>query len=47
MGIQPTYMRYAATGDLTLTDGTTVVEETGDMIYEYNFVGRPDPRAGI
>lgn len=48
MGIQPTYMRYYADGTLTLTqaDGNTSTE-SGDMIYEYNYVGRPDPRAHI
>lgn len=48
MGIQPTYMRYFANGTLTLTaaDGT-VTTESGDMIYEYNYPGRPDPRARI
>ncbi|MEA5055615.1 MAG: hypothetical protein VB093_19520, partial [Propionicimonas sp.] len=48
MGIQPTYMRYFANGTLTLTaaDGT-VTTESGDMIYEYNYTGRPDPRARI
>lgn len=48
MGVQPTYLRYYADGTLTLTaaDGT-VTTESGDMIYEYNYPGRPDPRAHV
>lgn len=47
MGIQPTYMRYYATGELTITDPERSVTEAGDMIYEFNYPGRPDPRAHI
>lgn len=47
LGIQPTYMRYYATGELTVTGSEGTVTETGDMIYEFNYPGRPDPRAHI
>lgn len=48
MGIQPTYLRYYATGTLTLTAaGGTSTTESGDMIYEFNYPGRPDPRAHL
>lgn len=48
MGIQPTYMRYTATATLTITgpDGATH-RETGDMIYEFNYPGKPDPRVQL
>lgn len=47
-GIQPTYMRFFADGHicLTLSDGRSDTSE-GTMIYEYNYVGRPDSRAGV
>lgn len=50
MGIKPTYMRYYADGSLTLTrDGadTPEIDVAGDMIYEFNFPGVPDERAGL
>ncbi len=47
MGIQPTYMRYYATATLRVDDGNGTTSESGDMIYEFNYIGRPDPRAGI
>ncbi len=47
MGIQPTYMRYYATATLRVEDGNGTTSESGDMIYEFNYIGRPDPRAGI
>lgn len=48
MGIQPTYMRYTATATLTITgpDGATH-RETGEMIYEFNYPGKPDPRVQL
>lgn len=39
LGIQPTYMRF-------FTDGKTS-ENSGEMSYEYNCVGREDPKAGV
>lgn len=47
MGIQPSYARYRAEGTLTITDGSQVVTEHGEMNYELNYVGRPDTRAPI
>lgn len=50
MGIKPSYMRYFADGHLTLTrDGadTPEVDVAGDMIYEFNYPGVPDERAGL
>ncbi|MEE8717305.1 MAG: hypothetical protein SOI26_08285 [Coriobacteriales bacterium] len=46
-GIAPAYVRYYAEGNLRLTlDGRTETS-SGDMIYEYNYTGREDPRAGV
>lgn len=47
MGIQPTYMRYYAKGDLAITRDGATETVSGDMIYEFNYPGRPDPRAHI
>lgn len=47
MGIAPAYMRYYAEGTLELTLGGETVESSGDMIYEYNYTGREDERAGV
>lgn len=47
MGIQPTYMRYAATATIAVTDENGTATESGDMIYEFNYPGRPDPRAQV
>lgn len=48
MGIKPSYMRYYAVGKLTLTDAqSAVTTESGDMIYELNYPGVPDERAGL
>lgn len=46
-GIQPTYLRFFADGGVKLTlDGKTT-ESTGTMLYEYNYMGRVDPRADV
>lgn len=47
LGIRPSYMRYRAVGTLTLTDGSEVLTESGEMTYEFNYVGRPDDRAPL
>lgn len=47
MGIQPTYMRFFAHGGLSLTLNGETSHSTGTMIYEYNYNGREDPRAGV
>lgn len=47
LNIQPVYMRYYATGTLKIIDGDQVEETSGDMIYEYNYMGKPDPLAKI
>ncbi|PWF27247.1 hypothetical protein [Ancrocorticia populi] len=47
MGIKPAYMRYYANGTLTMTNSEGTVEESGDMIYEFNYPGVPDPRAHL
>lgn len=47
LNIQPVYMRYYATGILKIIDGDQVEETSGDMIYEYNYMGKPDPLAKI
>ncbi|WP_293824716.1 lipocalin-like domain-containing protein [uncultured Brevundimonas sp.] len=46
-GIQPTYMRYYAKGDLAITRAGETETVSGDMIYEFNYPGKPDPRAHI
>lgn len=47
MGIKPSYMRYYATGTLKITDADGATTERGDMIYEFNYPGVPDPRARL
>lgn len=47
MGIQPTYLRFFAEGSIRLTSGDEMHEDSGTMIYEYNYVGREDDRAGV
>lgn len=47
MGIRPSYARYRADGSLTITDHDQTVTEHGEMIYELNYVGRPDSRAPL
>ena len=37
MGIQPTDLRYYATGTLTIANDDGTITETGDMIYELNY----------
>ncbi|MDO5609113.1 MAG: lipocalin-like domain-containing protein [Capnocytophaga sp.] len=47
-GIMPTYMRYYAKADLTiLEEGKADIHETGDMIYEFAYFGKPDSRAHL
>lgn len=46
-GIQPTYMRFFAEGNVKLTKNGVTSESSGNMIYEYNYVGREDIRAGV
>ncbi|MEA5118911.1 MAG: hypothetical protein VB036_15035 [Propionicimonas sp.] len=47
-GISPVYIRYFATGSVTLNlPGQEPVTESGDMIYEYPITGNPDPRADV
>lgn len=47
LGIQPTYMRYYAKADLTIIENGTETHRTGDMIYEFNYIGKPDSRAHL
>jgi hypothetical protein len=48
IGIAPVYMRYFAKGGVTFTDTQgNVTSSTGDMIYEYNYMGKPDTRAHV
>ncbi|WP_293824714.1 lipocalin-like domain-containing protein [uncultured Brevundimonas sp.] len=46
-GLQPTYTRYFAIGDLVVTEGDEVIRSTGNMIYEFLYSGKPDVRAGL
>ena len=47
MGCRPTYVRYFAHGSMRLELGGTVIEEDGDMIYEYNYMGKEELGAGV
>lgn len=47
MGINPVYMRYYADGDVKIIDGDEVDQSSGDMIYEYNYLGKEDERADV
>jgi len=49
MAIAPIYMRYYAKGDVTFNrpDAEEPVKSSGDMIYEYAYLGKPDPRAKV
>jgi hypothetical protein len=46
-GIMPSYIRFFADGGIKLTIDGNVTESSGTMIYEYNYVGREDDRAGV
>lgn len=46
-GIAPAYIRYYGQGELKLTLDGRAETSTGNMIYEYNYTGREDPRAGV
>ena len=47
-GTEPVYLRYFAQGDLTLhVAGHDGISESGSMIYEYPYIGKPDPRARV
>ncbi|WP_258087921.1 lipocalin-like domain-containing protein [Weissella fangxianensis] len=47
IGLKPAYVRYFAKGSLTLAiDGQTITE-SGDMIYEYPYIGKEDERANV
>ena len=47
MNAAPIYMRYYAKGSVTLTDPSGKIESSGDMIYEYAYLGKPDERAHV
>lgn len=47
MGIQPEYVRYYATGQLTLTQNGQTTTQRGHLIYEYNYLGKPTPEAHV
>lgn len=46
-GIQPTYMRFFARGNIKITKNKIITESAGTMIYEYNYIGREDKRAEV
>mgnify|MGYP000872135517 CR=1 FL=1 len=46
-GIQPTYIRFFAEGGVTLTIDGKKESSEGHMIYEYNYIGKEDSRAGV
>jgi hypothetical protein len=47
-GVHPTYMRYVADAEFTLNlaDGREI-SEVGEMMYEYNYMGKEEPGAGV
>lgn len=47
LGIHPTYTRYYATGQLEITRDSTTETSVDDVIYELNYPGMPDARAGF
>lgn len=49
MNVAPIYMRYYAKGNVTYTDASnnTKVTSSGDMIYEYAYMAKPDKRAHV
>ncbi|MDI6666638.1 hypothetical protein QMA56_02820 [Leuconostoc falkenbergense] len=47
LNIQPVYMRYYGIGVLTIKENGHVNTTKGDMIYEYNYAGKEDPRADV
>lgn len=47
MGVRPTYIRYFAHGSFNLNLDGELIAEDGDMIYEYNYMGKVDPNAGV
>jgi hypothetical protein len=47
LGVDPFYMRYFAKADLTIIGEDKTVHESGNMIYEFNYMGKSDPRAHL
>ncbi|HLQ39734.1 MAG TPA: lipocalin-like domain-containing protein [Tetragenococcus sp.] len=48
MNIKPFYMRYYAKGNVVYRQpGKEDQKSSGDMIYEYAYLGKPDPRANV
>lgn len=47
MRLQPTYIRFFAHGGVRLVLDGVESRSEGSMIYEYNYPGVPDPRAGM
>lgn len=39
MGLNPSYTRYSATGDLILTTGNNEIKRSGNLIYEFMYPG--------
>lgn len=37
---QPTYARYFASDEVVITDGNTKIERSGDLIYEFVYIGK-------
>ena len=46
-GLDPSYCRYFADTRLTITKNGKSVTESGTMIYEFPYIGVPDPRAHL
>lgn len=47
MGIQVSYNRYYSEGSLKITEKDQVTERSGNMIYEFAYVGKPDDSAHL
>ncbi|ETY72622.1 hypothetical protein LFAB_17155 [Lactiplantibacillus fabifermentans T30PCM01] len=46
-GLQPAYLRFFAKGGIKLSLNGQTTSSTGTMLYEYNYMGREDPRADV
>lgn len=47
LGMNPSYLRYAAQGHLKITKDGKTTESDGDVIYEFAYFGNPDPAAHL
>lgn len=41
MELKPEYVRYYAKGSISLINGNNITTQSGNLIYEYNYIGKP------